>query len=197
MVTDTIIPDTDLAPNAWHVNQCVLHHDCLDEYPLLDVILDYIHCSELSAQDGAQECFGFDTLADVDEVTQIRIYTNGCTYTAGKLPEIEISWDNGSNWEGLQQCNLPVGGGGEEGETDNTWGSLSKTQSQLNAFAVRYTADCPVKNDGHRINRVYALVWYTEVVEGWAAGKPLGVAPADIAKVMGVAIADIAKVKGV
>ena len=195
MVTDTIIPDTDLGPNAWFTNQCTLHHDCLDEYPLLDVIYDYIHCSELGGFDGEQECFGFDSISDVDEVTQVKVYTYGATSTAGKLPEIEISWNNGSSWEGLQQCNLPVGGGGEEGETDNTWSGLSKTQAQLNAFAVRYTADVPDKNDGHHINRVYVLVWYSEVVVGYGHDF-IGIPAANIASIMGIPNANIDNICG-
>ena len=198
MTTGEIIPDEDAVPNNWSVTTGTPRHDQINEDHGSPNNYTYVAATEVNADDNDLEQFGFTTLDDIvdNSIVSIRVYTYGA-YLTGGTPEIAVSWDGGVNFTAYVECNIPSGGQAEFDWTFNQWLGLSYSKSDLDQFQVSYRGDCAPKLSGNTVCCVYVVVTYTEVVEGWAAGKPLGVAPADIAKVMGVAIADIAEVKGV
>ena len=146
---------------------------------------DVIAASDIMADDGQIESFGFpDTINDVDEVTNITVWSNGWQ-DGGNSPEVKITGED------YVECTL----GGAFGWTSDSF-DVSWNQSELNALVVTYRADVPNKNDTNTIDVCYVVVTYSQAAGGWGH-KMIGVAGASIGKVSGVLIGNIGKIKGV
>jgi len=130
-----------------------------------------------------------DTIDDVDEVTNITVWTYGGVYSSHH-PEVQII----------------VGGIGETAQ-ETSLGTIASfkwcsnsfngswSQSALDSLVVQYYCDATDKNDGNYLDVVYVIVTYTSTSTGYDH-KVLGVASASIGKVLGVATASIGKVNG-
>lgn len=127
-------------------------------------------------------------------VTAITVYTWGLTTNAVYHPDVDVSFDGGSNWEGVQEVALPLPPN-DHGETSNTWSGLSYDQDDLALLQVKYIGYTDGKGQSAIIDRCYALITYTEA--GWDTGKFLGVEYANISKVCGVSRTNIANIKGI
>lgn len=177
---------------TWELPPLTDHYLEVDEYPNNHDFY-VVAVTEAFGGDNDPEIFEMTTLEDIEDnsITQIVVYTYG-VIVGSNTPEIDVSFDNGVNWEGEQECTLGLGAG----EVTNTWSGLSFSKADLDLLLVKYVSDVPDKNDAHSIDRIYAVITYTEAVAGYSH-KVNGVVPAHIAKVNGVATANIAKVNGV
>ena len=131
-----------------------------------------------------------NTIDDVDEVTNITVWTYGETMEDDD-PEVSV---NMGGWQVDQQCNLPPF------EVPNwTFNSFngSWTQANLDALQVRFTADTPSKYGSHDLWCIYVVVTYDAVVPEGYGHDYMGVPAANIGSVSGVPTGNIDKIKGV
>ena len=183
MAVDNVVPNIEIV-GFWSVGVVT----DIDEGPGTDG--NYIQAGQAGGDDNEVDMYGFTTIADVQEVTQIVLWINGVISDAGSSPEFSLDADGniGSGETGLTTS---------RGWHSHTFAGLSLTAANLNNLWVGLTADVSVKNSTNTVYTVYCVVTYTPVPTGYTAGRPMGVAPADIKSVCGVLRADIASIKGV
>lgn len=208
MATTTIRPDGDIIAD-WFGPLAGSHYLVIDDaitYPSNPTgDTDRLSADgwiELDNNQYDQFSFG-NTPSEVDTVTEIKIYLHGQIDNDGTTNYPEVSYDIGGGFSSDYECSsFPKNN--TFATANGAWhtitiSSISWTKAQIDAIQVRIRADVP---DGDKetiaANIVYAVqILVTYTTAGYAAGKPLGVAPANVAKVCGVAIANIAKIKGV
>jgi len=181
-----------IKPNADHTNNWVHngsgnYYEDVDEYPDASDAY-YVYCTDAQG-DGSTEIFRFSTLA-VSVVTQVKVYTIGSCSQGNNDPSIDVSFDDGSSWEGAQTCNVDLA----ETEATNTWGGLSKSQTQLNNFVVKYTANVSGKGYSNNVYKIWVEVTYTLI--SWNHDM-MGVSNANIVSINGFLLSKITNVKGV
>ena len=187
MVVATIRPNSTIA-NPWFD----AHHTYIDEEHNQpgDVGDDVLTIANKNDND---EVFtvGFpNTIDDVDEVTNITIWTRGSSLL-GTDPEIWLLLD----WTTAeQQCTLDT----VEAWTSNSFNG-SWSQADLDSLQLNYRADVDAgqKADGHNIDVAYAVVTYTPTGPAGYQHKFLGIPSAKIGKVCGIPTANVGKIKGV
>ena len=211
MTVAAIRPNSDNLNNWFSPADPATHYDVVDDavsYPNNAGTSDFIVNDGFVGTDNMVDDFNFGNLSDVDEVTQIKIYSLGGIFKQGTTayyPELQYSIDGGSNWYPA----TPHDCTGHYISTSPTqqyaWdvltvSSLSWTQTQINNIRIKFIADTPNgdKNsaDANFIAVIYIEVTYTSTSTGYDH-KVLGVASASIGKVLGVATASIGKVSGV
>ena len=186
MAVATIRPNSTGA-NAWETGD----HTDLDE----EVVQpndgnqgeDVVAAGEITGDDNAVIELGFpNTINDVDEVTNITVWTNGFVI-GGDTPEVMITG------EAYVECSIP--------ETNYGWTSdsfnVSWNQAELDALQVSYRADVPDKEDFNNLDVCYVVVTYTPTAPAGYQHKFLGIAPNKIGKVCGIPTANVGKIKGV
>jgi len=187
MTLGYIQPNSDNVPNDWL--PISTEYTLIDEARGSPNTTDYISATNLTGDDNKVSEFGFpNTINDVDEVTQIIVYSYGIK-VGTPTPEVDLYI--GGGWRGYQECSVTTGWGW----VGDTWNG-SWTQAELNAVQVRYRADVPNKNDVNQISCVYLRVTYTQVVLGYGHDF-MGVPAANIDSVNGVPTANIDNIKGV
>ena len=140
--------------------------------------------SEVNADDNDLVDLGFPTIANIDEVTNIRVKSLASSVGGGQ-PEVDV---NMGGWQGYQECTLPTNW------TSNSFNG-NWSQADLDGLQVRYRADVPVKLDSNNLDVVYVIVTYS-VPAGYGHDY-MGVPAANIGSVNGVPTANIASIKGV
>ena len=127
-----------------------------------------------------------NTIDDVDEVTNIRVKTDG--WYLGTRPDVDV--DMGGS-QGYEQVPLP---GILEDWADNDFpGSFS--QADLDGLEVTYKAHCPDKGNYNQLEVCYVIVTYTVLVVGYGHDF-LGIPAANIASIMGIPTANIDNICG-
>ena len=191
MTTGWVKPNGD-SNCTWELPPLTDHYLEVDEYPNNHDFL-VVAVTEAFGGNDDPEIFEMTTLDDLEDnsITQIVVYTYG-VIIGSNTPEIDVSFDNGANWEGEQECTLGLGAG----EVTNTWSGLSFSKADLDLLLVKYVSDVPDKNDAHSIDRIYAVITYTEAVVGYGHDF-MGVPDANIGSVSGVPTENIDKIKGV
>lgn len=128
-----------------------------------------------------------DTIDDVDEVTNITIWTLGGSFSANPEIWLVLDWSTAE-----QQCEIPIAG--DMGWTSNSFDG-SWSQADLDSLVLIYRADGGEKGDTTWIDVAYAVVTYSIPAVGYAH-KFLGIAPNRIGKVCGILTANVGKIKG-
>ena len=130
-----------------------------------------------------------DTIDDVDEVTNITIWTLGSILTeANEEPEIWLDL-NGATSE--QQCAFVLSETWTSNSFDGSW-----DQSDLDALVLKYRHDGSGKYNAMNIDVCYAVVTYTPTGTGYGHDF-IGVPAANIDSVCGVPAANIDNIIGV
>ena len=190
MATNTVKPNGDNLCNWDAPLKPPDHYTYIDEYPGGDAWV--ISALQFGADNNDVEIFDMTTFdgIEADSITQIVVYTDG--YRAGNnTPEIDVSFDGGSNWEDEQECALPT----VQAEVNNTWAGLSYSKADLDQLVIKYIGDVPDKDDVNAIDRVYAVITYTAVVVGYGHDF-LGIPAANIDSIMGIPAANIDNICG-
>lgn len=185
MVVTTIRPDSNAIAQTWfdadfsYVDEAVNQPDAGGE--------DYANANA----DDNNETFevGFpNTINDVDEVTNITIWTLGSSFSANPEIWLVLEWSTAE-----QQCEMPIGG-----DMDWTFNSFdgSWSQADLDSLVLKYRADGAEKGDNTWINVCYAVITYSQVAVGYGHDF-MGVPAANIDEVNGIPTANIDTIKGV
>ena len=179
---------TILRPNSTEVSTWLdASHSYIDEVIEEPDAGDDEYCSANSDDNNEVFTVGFpNTIDDVDEVTNIIIWTQAQTNAGDPEIWIQLVWT-----EAEQQCDLPLEFGWTSNSFDGSW-----NQEELDALLLHYRANTPDKGNTLFIETAYAVITYTAVSAGWGH-KFLGIPAANIGKINGIPIANIGKVKGV
>lgn len=192
MAVENILPNGDKVAGWETANKIhgeTYHYECLDEYPSA-TDGSYVSDTNISGS-GSEESFYMATLSDVDEVTSIVVYTNGSCSAGNNDPSIDISLDNGENWEGSQTCNLNVATGTVTNTFNGSW-----NQSELDNLIIKYISDVAEKGENNIIQFFYVKITYTIAVAGYTHDF-MGIPSANIDSVNGIPSANIDTIKGV
>lgn len=210
MATITIRPDADILTQWWYPAVPPHYINVNDgiTYPTNPTGTSHrISADGYIGEDNNQyDSFTFgNTPANVDVVTQIKIYLFGQIDADGTTNYPEVSYDIGSGWSGDYECssfpkNNTIGTGNGAWHTITVSG-LSWTKAQIDAIQVRIRADVPDGGKGIlAMNAVFAmqiLVTYTPTAPAGYGHDYMGVLAANIGSVNGVPTANIASIKGV
>lgn len=168
MATGFCDPNGDVAA-GWSEPASGTHYDDVDDairQPTQPGTSTYISCDD--SDDGAVDTFAMETIPDVSEVAQVKVWVNGKHAGGGSDADV----------------NIYIGGwqtGGALGLTDSkSWKSRifngSWTQAQLDGLQVKLTSS--VEEEGEvTVYEVYAEITYEEEAGGEARTatlNPLG-----------------------
>ena len=184
VVSDPLRPNSTDA-NAWSVGD---HTDVDEEVTQPNAgNSDLLSASDAAGDDNDVNTMGFpNTIDDVDEVTNITVWTNGNIVNTD-TPEVMITG------EAYVECLLTQGAlVWKSNSFDVSW-----NQAELDALQVSYRADVDLKVSGCNIDVCYVIVTYTATGGAGWGHKFLGVVGASIGKVSGIPTADVGKIKGV
>lgn len=195
MATNTVKPNGDNLCNWAGPIDPGNHHTYVDEYPGSPDSL-FVSATNLDSDNNDVEIFNMTTFDDIeaDSITQIVVYTYG-RRTGVNTPEIDVSFDNGVSWESGTGNEPECAIGTSWGEVTNTWAGLSYSKADLDNLLIKYIADVPDKDDLNQIDRIYAVITYTEAVVGYGHDF-LGIPAANIDSIMGIPTANIDNICG-
>jgi len=188
MVVDYCDPDGDITKQWSHPSAPADHFQEINDGVRQPTVPSSDDIAATDGDENAVDQFTMTSLSNVDEVTQVTVWTYG-NCTAGEDARVNLYI---GAWQGQAWVGLGTSGGWRSYTKTGSW-----TQEQLNAMQVQYQADSVYgKFDGTWIRACYCEITYSEVAVGYGHDY-MGVPAANIGSVSGVPTANIASIKGV